>query len=225
MLNNIKSLKVLKIVMELIEKGIELNLFKYNKKMQDKLNIQKKDFKEFTEKQYELLNRLKNILKVNITDFNIKILAICHKRYFYYRDIEKYLSKIKFKFREIEELNLSYNSHLTLYFLRYKNLEKLKVLNFSKNNVYTLNAIQHMKLINLKVLNLSKNIIEVIDIFGKINLKNLEKLDLSENRISDINVLEKTDFNDLKDLFLNDNLISDIKVLDKVKFKKLEKLN
>jgi hypothetical protein len=33
MLNNIKSLKVLKIVMELIEKGIELNLFKYNKKM------------------------------------------------------------------------------------------------------------------------------------------------------------------------------------------------
>ena len=136
MLNNIKSLKVLKIVMELIEKGIELNLFKYNKKMQDKLNIQKKDFKEFTEKQYELLNRLNNILKVNITDFNIKILAICHKRYFYYRDIEKYLSKIKFKFREIAELNLSYNSHLTLYFLRYKNLEKLKVLNFSKNNVY-----------------------------------------------------------------------------------------
>lgn len=189
MLNNIKSLKVLKIVMELIEKGIELNLFKYNKKMQDKLNIQKKDFKEFTEKQYELLNRLNNILKVNITDFNIKILAICHKRYFYYRDIEKYLIKIKFKFREIEELNLSYNSHLTLYFLRYKNLEKLKVLNFSKNNVYTINAIQHMKLINLKVLNLSKNIIEVIDIFGKINLKNLEKLDLSENRISDINVL------------------------------------
>ena len=73
MLNNIKSLKVLKIVMELIEKGIELNLFKYNKKMQDKLNIQKKDFKEFTEKQYELLNRLNNILKVNITYFNIKI--------------------------------------------------------------------------------------------------------------------------------------------------------
>ena len=44
MLNYIKSLKVLKIVMELLEKGIELNLFKYNKKMQDKLNIQKKRF-------------------------------------------------------------------------------------------------------------------------------------------------------------------------------------
>jgi len=44
MLNYIKSLKVLKIVMELLEKGIELNLFKYNIKMQDKLNIQKKRF-------------------------------------------------------------------------------------------------------------------------------------------------------------------------------------
>ena len=47
MLSNIKSIKILKIIVGTLKKRIELKLFKYNKIMLNKLNITKEDFEQF----------------------------------------------------------------------------------------------------------------------------------------------------------------------------------
>ena len=47
MLNNIKSKKILFIILGALKKRIELKLFKYNKKMINKLIITKEDFEQF----------------------------------------------------------------------------------------------------------------------------------------------------------------------------------
>ena len=48
MLNKIRSVKVLNIIVGTLKKRIGLKLFKYNKKMMNKLNIEKEDFEHFT---------------------------------------------------------------------------------------------------------------------------------------------------------------------------------
>ena len=47
MLNNVKSIKILKLIVGSLKKRIELKLLKYNKKMINKLNITKEDFAQF----------------------------------------------------------------------------------------------------------------------------------------------------------------------------------
>ena len=44
MLNNVKSMKILNIILGKLKKRIVLELFKYNKKMINKLDIKKEDF-------------------------------------------------------------------------------------------------------------------------------------------------------------------------------------
>ena len=46
MLNNIKSIRILNIIVGALKRRIKLNLFKYNKKIINKLNI-KEDFEQF----------------------------------------------------------------------------------------------------------------------------------------------------------------------------------
>ena len=64
MLNNIKSMKILNIIVGTLKRRIKLNLFKYNKKMMHKLNIKKEEFEQFL------------LLKDMNSKFNIR-----HKRY------------------------------------------------------------------------------------------------------------------------------------------------
>ena len=58
MLDNIKSLKILNLVLVFLEKGKKLNLLKYNKRMQGKLYIGIEDIKNYVAEKYKLLKEL-----------------------------------------------------------------------------------------------------------------------------------------------------------------------
>ena len=58
MLDNIKSLKILKLALAFLEQGKKLNLLKYNKRMQGKLYIGIEDIKNYVAQKYKLLKEL-----------------------------------------------------------------------------------------------------------------------------------------------------------------------
>ena len=58
MLDNIKSLKNLKLALAFLEQGKKLNLLKYNKRMQGKLYIGIEDIKNYVAEKYKLLKEL-----------------------------------------------------------------------------------------------------------------------------------------------------------------------
>jgi len=58
MLDNIKSLKILKLALAFLEQGKKLNLLKYNKRMQGKLYIGIEDIKNYVAEKYKLLKEL-----------------------------------------------------------------------------------------------------------------------------------------------------------------------
>ena len=89
MLNNIKSKKILNIILGTLKKRIELNLFKYNKKMINKLNITKDDFEQFI-----LLKDMNLKFNLNIKDIDIKELNLGDMKL--ENNIMEYLGKIKF---------------------------------------------------------------------------------------------------------------------------------
>ena len=67
MLNKVRSLKTLNIIIALLKKRIELKLFKYNKKMINKLNIEKEDFEQFT-----VLKEMNLKFNLDIKDIDIE---------------------------------------------------------------------------------------------------------------------------------------------------------
>ena len=101
MLNNIKSIKILNIIVGALKKRIELKLFKYNKKMINKLNIEKEDFEQFI-----LLKEMNLKFNLDIKDIDIKELNLENKNLG--NDILEYLTKIKFN--KLKVLNLSKNN-------------------------------------------------------------------------------------------------------------------
>ena len=66
MLDKIKSLKILNIIFRNLRKRTKLKIIKYNKKIQDKLNIDMKDFKDL-----KLLKDLNQKFNLNIEDTEV----------------------------------------------------------------------------------------------------------------------------------------------------------
>ena len=113
MLNNIRSRKILNIILGALKKRIELKLFKYNKKMINKLNITREDFEQFI-----LLKEMNLKFNLDIKDIDIKELNLENKNLD--SDIIDYLAKIKFN--KFKDLNLSTNK-----IIRYKRIRKGKI--------------------------------------------------------------------------------------------------
>ena len=130
-------------------------------------------------------------------------------------------------FKELKELNLSWNKISDIKILKKIKFKRLEKLDLSFNKISdNINFLENMYFKELKELYLSNNNISDIKVFEKVKFKALEKLDLSCNKISNnINILENVNFHELKVLNLSWNNISDIKVFEKVKFEKLEILN
>ena len=89
MLNNIRSIKILKIVIGTITKRKELKLFKINRQMMNRLNIKKEDFEQFS-----LLKEINLKFNLDIKDIDIKELNLGNKNL--ENDVIDYLTKIKF---------------------------------------------------------------------------------------------------------------------------------
>ena len=165
-----------------------MNIIKYNKKILDKLNITKKDYKV-----YKTLKKFNKETGLNIDDIDIKELEI---RSIYDTQLEL-LNEIPFK--DLTKLNL-FN---ILFFFDIKILEKvksekLKILILSKNNISDIEVLENVNFKELKVLDLNYKKISDISVLKNVNFKELINLTLSINNISDINVLKDADFKKLE---------------------------
>ena len=199
MLNRVNSKYILDKIFENMRNKRKLNIVKYNKRIRDRLDIDKKNYEE-----YMILNEFNMKYDLNIEDFDIKELNL--RRKYIRNEGLKYLSKLDFK--ELINLDLSENEILIY-------TDVLKGVNYQKLKELYLNIINFLEkesLKELEKLNLSHNKIFNIDILAKVNFKELKELDLSYNEISIINILEKVNFKELKELYLGNNNISDINV-------------
>jgi len=161
MIDNLKSKYILKKILEKIQNKRKLNIIKYNKRIKAKLNINKEDFEI-----YMTLKEFNNKYKTNIEDIDIRELNLSEK----YIENEGLKDLAKIKFKELKELDLSFNE--------ISDIRVLEKVNFKE----------------LNKLNLSGNKISDIRVLEKVNFKELKELDLSGNKISDISVLEKVNF-------------------------------
>ena len=101
MLDNIRSIKILNIILQIITKRKELNIFKKNKKMMNKLNIKKEDFEQFL-----ILKEINLKFNLDIKDIDIKELNLGNKNL--ENDVIDYLTKIKFN--RLKVLNFEKNN-------------------------------------------------------------------------------------------------------------------
>ena len=192
MLDNVKSKYIINEIFETIKNKRKLNIIKYNKRIKFRLSINKEHFDNYIK-----LNEFNNKYNTNIEDINNKELNLENKRI----GNEGLKSLFKIEFKELKELNLSYNE------------------------ISDINILEKVKFKELKVLNLINNKISDIKVLENVNFKKLEKLKLNYNKISDIKILENVDFKELNKLDLRSNEISDIKVLENVNFKELKELD
>ena len=98
--------------------------------------------------------------------------------------------------------------------------KELKELNLSFNKISDIKALEKVKFGKLEKLYLSWNEISDISILKKVNFKNLKELYLNSNQISDIRVFENVKFEKLEILNLDNNKISDVNILAKINCKK-----
>ena len=140
MLDSVKSKYILKIITQNLKTKLKLRIFKYNKKVANRINIDNQDYKNFY-----LLNELNEQIYKKIKDIDITELHLTFEDF----DNEKleYLYKIEFKY--LKELNLSHNkiSDMTLLEkFNYKNLEKLKLFS---NEIKVIDSLEkvHFKLL------------------------------------------------------------------------------
>ena len=121
MLNKVKSIMILKIIVGALKKRIELKLFKYNKKMINKLNIEKEDFEQF-----KLLKEMNLKFNLDIKDIEIKELNLENKNLG--NDILEYLTKIKFNTLKVLKLRNNNISDIKgLENAKFAKLEKLRI--------------------------------------------------------------------------------------------------
>ena len=203
MLNNIKSIKILNIIIGTLKKRIELKLFKYNKKMIKKLNIKKEDFEQFI-----LLKEMNIKFKLNIKDIDINKLCLVNKNL--ENNFIEHLNKIRFN--NLNFLILEKNNITDIKGFENANFARLKQLNFKDNKIQDIDILEKVNFKGLKELGFLKNKISDIKVLEKVKFEKLEYLDLGENNISNIDILEKVNFKELKGLYLYENKISDIKV-------------
>ena len=125
-------------------------------------------------------------------------------------------------FKELKELDLSYNKISYIKVLEKIQFVKLEKLNLDDNEISNIDILENFNFKELKELDLTYNGISDIKVLEKVKYEKLEKLNLGKNKIARLDILENFNFKELKVLNLYLNQISDIKVLEQVKFKKLK---
>ena len=168
MLNKVRSIKILNIIIGYLKMRIKLNLFKYNKKMINKLNIKKEDFEQFI-----LLKEMNLKFNLDIKDIDIKELNLENKNLD--NNIIEYLANIKFN--KLKVLNFEKNKITDIKVLEKVKFDKLEVLDLCDNNISNIDILEKVNVKELKELNLYNNKISDIKLFKKVKFDRLEILD------------------------------------------------
>ena len=191
MLNNIERKIVLKKIFSFLQKKMPFKILKYNKKLIDKLNLEK-EFNDFKIIKELNINYRRCLFCPGDSDafvFDFRKSQTGNK-------IFNYLSKIQFN--ELINLNISENEITDIEELKNCNFRNLEILDLGGNKISDINILSKVKYYKLKHLNLKYNAISNINILEKVLFLNLEQLILNYNQISDINILERVNFPKLK---------------------------
>ena len=185
MLADIKSKYLLEMIFDFLRKRIKLKIVKYNKNLQEKLNIVREDFK-----QYKLLKETNAKLNLNIEDTDLTYLDLNDKKL-----NENGLDDLnKIEFIKLKSLILSNNKIKDIKPLYKYNLE---ILDLSKNKISEINIFHNNNFTDLKELYLGDNKISSIKLLENAKFKKLRILDLSHNNFSDFDDLENLNFEEL----------------------------
>ena len=130
MLDNVKSKYIVKEIFENIKIKRKLNIIRYNKIIQVKLNINKEDFEA-----YITLKNFNNKYNINIEDLDIKELNLS-KRFIGNEGLK---DLVKIKFKDLKELNLRGNKISYINILEKVNFKELKELDISYNGISDIN--------------------------------------------------------------------------------------
>ena len=242
MLYNIKAKLILNRIFKQLEKRLKLKIAKYNRKLQDSLNIKKDDFiyfkliRDFNEK-YKTKIKDTDIIKLNLDFYDIKNSGLSHLCKIKFNNLKELIisnnniGKIEkiipsyFNFDNLEKLSFEQNHIKDLSILTKANFKKLKILNLDHNALTDIKILTEIKLPKLESLILSGNTIKDLEPLTQMNLDNLKQLNLSRNMIANIAILDKVKMDRLEVLDLCVNMINDIKVFEKLEFPYLKKLD
>ena len=136
MLNKIKSKHILNTIFENVKKKKKLDILKFNKKMQENLSINKKDFLEFI-----YVKILKEKYKLNLNDdVDTKELNLSGHPYIYI--VLLFLKFIQFK--KLKEINLSSNLISEPNVLEFLKTEKLEILDLRNNRIKNIDIFEKL---------------------------------------------------------------------------------
>ena len=138
MLDNVKSNYILKQIFGKIKNKRKLKIIKYNKRIKDKLNINKEDFRI-----YISLKKFNKIYKTNFEDTDIKELNLNGRNL----GNEGLKILVKIKFKELNKLNLSRNNISDINILKKVDFKELKELNLSGNQITDINILEKVDFI------------------------------------------------------------------------------
>ena len=141
MLENVKSKYIIKEIFEMIKNKRKLNIIKYNKTIQSKLNINKEDFEMCT-----YLKEFNQKYKTSIGDIDIRELYLSEKNI----NNEGLKDLIKIKFKDLKKLYLIKNKISNINTLNEVNFEELKILDLNGNYISDINALEKVKFNKLK---------------------------------------------------------------------------
>ena len=160
---------------------------------------------EFIKKNYynQILKEINKKFKLNIKEINMNILDLSKKNI----GDKKLENLCRINFKELKELDLSYNYIFDIKVLEKVKFGQLEILDLSLNKISNIDILEKVNFKQLKKLNLFFNNISNIEVFGKVNFEILEELDLSFNEISNIEILVKANFRELKIINLLSNNI------------------
>ena len=122
-LENIKSKYILKIIFVNLQRKKILQISKYNKKIQKRLNISIKDYKEYNEIEIEIIPTTKGFGEfIHILDKNDKPYY-----HIYFNDEKKEINRTKFnKLDKIQKIKITINAKVKSF---YKYLKIVNALN------------------------------------------------------------------------------------------------
>ena len=206
----VKSKKVLNIIFGNIKTRKKYTIIKYNKKLQNRLDLHFEI--------YQYLQELNEKYNLNIKDINIKIFKLLGKNAG--NSLVEYLNKICFE--DLQEIDIKLNHISDIKQLGNMVLRNLEKLDLSHNFISDINIFAKINFDNLKELYLGNNNKLDIKSLEKVKLEKLEILDLSRNGISDIIIFEKVKLPKLKILYLQYNFIKDVKALESFKLELLD---
>ena len=152
MLNNVKSILILKKIFGKVKNKRKLNIIKYNKRIRIKLDIDKEDFEI-----YITLKKFNSKYYTYIEDTDIKVLNL-HNRLKGNEDLKDF---VKINFNKLEVLDLSGNEISDINILENVNFKKLKELDLSENKISDIKVLEKVKFEKLEELDLRRNEIDL----------------------------------------------------------------